>query len=462
MDVAPAPATPSATSSGSPPRSSRSTVPAPSPSFPRRSSTSVSSPAAPLPPAPALSPESYRAIARLAPRRRDLATLCLVSRAFSRAALPIMYNTLSVNDAEGGARVCETLVASKDVARLVRAITVQVWPRPSPGKARAVEEIDESDSEAEEEDDEASHYRNDPDTDAEFWTLIAHSLVNTTRLRHLVIDIPSPNSDGVECAWALGGTQCAFRLHTFHCDFDWDANLVAFLDTQDELYDLYVRDFRDLTLLALSPASASTSPPLLPALTTLECTFSEAAVLLAPGRPLSRLKTAFSTPPHLANREPELRLLVSALRRCSAPLHALDVGDAPVPGATAEAEAASMQLLQRVAHARAMTMAHELRYFGTLILPVGGRKRLQFYGILMRLPSLRCVELDVTAWTPAPSSSPALRALAAELRLYCKGVLQIVFVHGDDFQRTVVAVDPGTGVLKIDRDAVPEHFWREI
>ncbi|KAJ7059681.1 hypothetical protein C8F01DRAFT_926793, partial [Mycena amicta] len=180
-----------------------------------------------------LSPESYRAIARLAPRRRDLATLCLVSRAFSRVALPIMYNTLSVNDADGGARVCETLVASKDMARVVRVRQLHASA--------------------------------------------------TSCHRHTL----------PKFGWRRV-TQCAFRLHTFHCDFDWDANLVALLDTQDELYDLYVRDFRDLTLLAFSPASASTSPPLLPALTTLECTFSEAAVLLAPGRPLSRLKTAFS------------------------------------------------------------------------------------------------------------------------------------------------------------------------
>lgn len=78
----------------------------------------------------------------------------------------------------------------------------------------------------------------------------------------------------------------------------------------------------------------------------------------------------------------------------------------------------------------------------------------------MRLPLLRCVEVDISAWTPPPSSSPAFRALAAELRLYCHDVHTVVFVDRE-FQRTVVTAAPG-GVLRIDDDASPEVYWREI
>jgi hypothetical protein len=77
----------------------------------------------------------------------------------------------------------------------------------------------------------------------------------------------------------------------------------------------------------------------------------------------------------------------------------------------------------------------------------------------MRLSLLRCIEVDVSAWSPPPSSSPAFRALAAELRLYCPDVDTVVFVH--EFERTVVNTG-GTGVLRIDDNASPELFWREI
>jgi hypothetical protein len=85
-------------------------------------------------------------------------------------------------------------------------------------------------------------------------------------------------------------------------------------------------------------------------------------------------------------------------------------------------------------------------------------QRLHFYGLLMRLRVLRCIEVDVSAWTPPPSSSPAYRAIAAELRLYCPAIDTVVFVQ--EFERTVVRAV--AGVLRIDDDASPELFWREV
>ncbi|KAG6822558.1 hypothetical protein H0H93_005313, partial [Arthromyces matolae] len=62
--------------------------------------------------------------------------------------------------------------------------------------------------------------------------------------------------------------------------------------------------------------------------------------------------------------------------------------------------------------------------------------RLNFYALLMQLPRLRCIEVEVSEWVPAPTSPAALRALASELRLYNPNVTRVVFVK--DFERTVV------------------------
>ncbi|KAJ6483275.1 hypothetical protein C8R45DRAFT_1054018 [Mycena sanguinolenta] len=395
--------------------------------------------------------EAYCNIVRSVARRSDIAALCGVNRAFRNAAERALYNTLIFSDKDP--RLCMTLAISPRIASLVVALTVQVRRRQDGGQETS-----------------------DSDSDSPYWAAVAGALRNTTRLRHLTIDI----SDPVDCAsaWVLDG--CTFQLHTFHCEFDWDHMLCAFLGTQSQLYDLSLRDYREpespqAAAEAHNPVSStgiddpnsvttrtdksipshnttpkSTTSLIIPALTTLECTFSEATVMLVPGRPLSRLKTCFSRSDSVGKRA-ELMALFGALRRSRVPLRALDLAD------VSYTESGAMELLHRIVHTQ--ITSSELRYLGTLALPIGGRKRLHFYGLLMRLPHLRCIEVDVSAWSPPPSSSPALRALAAELRLYCRDVETIVFVQ--EFERTVVTAG-GTGVLKIDDDANPELFWREM
>ncbi|KAJ7879677.1 hypothetical protein B0H13DRAFT_1630665 [Mycena leptocephala] len=421
--------------------------------------------------------EAYRIIVRSVGRRSDIAALCGVSRAFRNAAERALYNTLTFSD--GDPRLCATLARSPRIADLVVALTVQVR------RHRHDEDEDEDEEEEESEDEEEGDSESGaPPTLDDYWSAVAGALRNTTRLRHLTIDIADP-ADSAN-AWVLDG--CAFQLRTFHCDFDWDHVLRAFLTTQSELRDLSLRDYRELEdnvppvadpqSAAHTDAPATDTPttdvpphtleppippdtkdtiapqptpsPALPALATLECTFSEAAVALIPGRPLSRLKTCFSRPDSVGKRA-ELVALLGALRHSTQPIGALDIAD------ESYTESGSMELLHRISHTHATS--RELRYLGTLALPVGGRKRLHFYGLLMRLHLLRCIEVDVSAWKPAPSSSPAFRALAAELRLYCPDVATVVFVH--EFERTVVSTG-ATGVLRIDDDASPELFWREI
>lgn len=78
--------------------------------------------------------------------------------------------------------------------------------------------------------------------------------------------------------------------------------------------------------------------------------------------------------------------------------------------------------------------------------------------MLMRLPQIRCVEVDVSEWVPPPESPPAFRALASELRIYNPSVTRVVFVQ--DFDRTVItAVD---GVCRIDDSVSTDILWRDI
>ncbi|KAJ6482284.1 hypothetical protein C8R47DRAFT_1133542 [Mycena vitilis] len=427
--------------------------------------------------------EAYRDIVRSVGRRRDIAALCGVNRAFRNAAERALYNTLTVNDEDH--RLCATLAESPRIASLVVALTVQARRRDE--QSGQEEDYENPDENAEESGSEGAVSQTSsgvsasrsksvgrgasaPPAPEDYWLAVAGALRNTTRLRHLTIDIADPNDSAN--AWVLAG--CVAQLHTFYCDFDWDVALCSFLATQSALHDLALQDYRELNVSADDrPARAdpremtassthtlespippivpnTTAPVPLPMLTILECTFSEAAVALIPGRPLSRLKTCFSRS-DTAGKRAELTALIGALRRSTAPICALDIADA------AYTESGTTELLNRIAHTPAT--AHALRYLGTLVLPVRGRKRLQFYGLLMRFNALRCLEFDVSEWTPPPSLPAAFRALAAELRLYCPAVHTVIFVH--EFERTVVSTT-ASGVLQLDQDASAELLWREM
>lgn len=157
-----------------------------------------------------------------------------------------------------------------------------------------------------------------------------------------------------------------------------------------------------------SRLSLRLSPSALPRLTTLECTFSEAAVAIVPSRPVSRLKTCFSRTDLVGKRE-EMKILIEALGRASATVttrsatsitthrlggtgrsgkeirvvggwRALDIADAEYQ------EGFAMELLKAVVNVSlvdprsrpgangSLSMKTTLRYLGTLVLPVGGKE----------------------------------------------------------------------------------------
>ncbi|KAH7872380.1 uncharacterized protein C8R40DRAFT_1071860 [Lentinula edodes] len=376
------------------------------------------------------------------------------------------------------------------------------------------------------------------ETEENLWPAISDALKKMSRLRHLsiVIDGSFSSPYSGRLAWIL--TDCPFRLKSFHSDMRWDENLVRFLNVQDEIEDLYIGDYDEgeepgeveestgldektpVTTMSSGPVgprashnSLTLSPTALPHLFTLECTFSEAAIAIVPGRPVSRLKTCFSrTDPE--GKRAEMKVLFEGLGKALVPAknrssarggravqegltggsgrggwYALDIADAEYE------ENFAMDLLRAVVnltlvrsgsggHGRAagatkstgsLSLKGTLRYLGTLVLPVGGRERLLFYGLLMQLRYLCCVELEISAWNPSPTvvGPVAFRALGNELRLYCPGVAKIVFVsmnagEGEDIgERTTVEWITGEGVARVEREVMngmsgTEGLWRDV
>ncbi|KAF5343729.1 hypothetical protein D9758_016507 [Tetrapyrgos nigripes] len=379
-----------------------------------------------------LSLESYRIIVNNVQSRADLVCLCRVSRSFRQVAERALYNTLlirisTVDSISRTIALCETLEKQPRISSLVDALTIlvandeevsgdeganvasEVQAEEQNGESEEQEELAaalamsltenveagvqeaSTSGEGEDEDDDREGEENivgvqRPDLD-HCWTCISLALQKTTNLRHLNIHISSNIETSV--AWILTGST--FRLRSYHCDVTWDHRLVAFLNLQDELEDLYIIDYHDLSglghsspldspssSLAISPdsmeaPSSSISPNALRSLHVLECTFTEAATTLVPGRPVIRLKTAFSSS-ILSAKRMEMKALFAATWRSTRRMRSLDIGD------SVYTEEFGTEMLQTiVAHSRTRD---DLRYLGTLVLPVKGNERLMFYALL--------------------------------------------------------------------------------
>ncbi|KAH0832299.1 hypothetical protein J3R83DRAFT_13299 [Lanmaoa asiatica] len=284
-----------------------------------------------------LSLETYRLIAKYVESRPDLCNLCRVNKNFQRAAEGALYKTIYASNPWDTFGMCRLFARTLRVAAIVETLTLFV--------------IDEDDSD--------SGPQSEVSLPNEFWPTVSQALHHTTRLRSLTLRL---DKDAAQ-AWILNGT--AFRLRSFHCDLQWDAHLVSFLNTQPDIDDLYIIDYPVSEGIASTstPVSSFLDPGALPNLSTLQCTFAEAACALVPTRPISRLKTCFSKTRPLEKRE-ELSLLFSKLMETTHHLRSLDIAD------SSYSESFSMDLLASVV--RLQNRVHNLLYLGTLVLPIDG------------------------------------------------------------------------------------------
>ncbi|KAF8648976.1 hypothetical protein AX16_006090 [Volvariella volvacea WC 439] len=336
-----------------------------------------------------LSLEAYRNIVNHVGSRADIVALCGVSRGFKYVAERALYNTLYMRNYDQTMALCRTLADTPRLAVLVEALTIYALDGGSNGGSGDGENS-EDDKEDDDDDGSTSASADEGQEDSKrepqampdnYWDTISRALQQTTQLRYLNIHV---NSTSTSNAWILSG--CTFQLRSFHCDLDWDRHLVGFLRGQKLLDDLYILDYNDslgldsslpvdavpatatssaaahttATTVALSSSSDDT---LLPTLSTLECTFTEAANVLVPSRPITHLKTCLSRPNEDAKRT-ELKTLFGSIKNSTRRLVALDIADSAYDAAF------SMELLELVVGVAATR--EELRYLGTLVLPIGG------------------------------------------------------------------------------------------
>lgn len=290
-----------------------------------------------------LSREVYQLIVQHISSRSDLFALTLTSRALQRAAERALYNTLVLNDPATTVNICHTLSSNPRLSSLVDALTIFASP--------STAEDNESD--------------NAVDLPDGYWESIASALVLTARLRHLNIHVDGDTS----FAWILHGAR--FKLESFHCDLSWDADLINFLNSQERLRDLYLADYTSPSLPSVTRDEADCDPQALPVnavtiradalpiLTILECSFIEAVNVFVPGRPVTHIKTCFSREDTPGKTE-ELRKLGTSLRRASTKVRSLDLAD------SSYSEDFTLTVLNTISQ-----RLPDLRYFGTLVLPVG-------------------------------------------------------------------------------------------
>lgn len=304
----------------------------------------------------ALSMEARHLIVHHAESRMDICALARVCKGFQPVAERALYNTLHLSGVDTTISLCNALAGQPRVASYVETLTIAVR-----NDVTACEE------------EVSSHF---PE---EYWRCVGAGLRSTHRLLHLTIQVDFIGNSNH--AWILD--DCQFRLRTFHCDLTWNDHLVGFLNGQDELEDLYILDFpypADVDSQAPTEPTPPLSPPpppvrrivspvpradSLPKLSILECPTTDAVSVLVPRRPITRVKTCFATS-DVDKKRRELTALFVNLRLSTQPLLSLDLGDSAY---TADH---SLNFLRHCESAN-RTMDN-VRYLGTLALPVDGRE----------------------------------------------------------------------------------------
>ena len=302
----------------------------------------------------ALTLEMCRKVVSYTESQGDLSRLCQVSQSFRVFAERALYNTLQMRDIPKTLLLCRTLSSTPRISAFVDALTLYTMDE---------EVASENSSNSEKGSDSVQEFPHN------FWGCIAHALEKMINLQYLSIHIA--DSANANVAWML--SKCTFQLRSFHCDLSWDNHLISFLNRQTNLIDLYILDFLDtknLDAATITEKNAASLPHSLssaafPHLSTLECTFAEAAMAITPGRPLMCLKTCFSRT-QLDEKRAEMAQFLTRICRSTRPLRALDIADSRYTTVF------SMELLTSIVASRVTSL--ELRYLGTLVLPISGRQ----------------------------------------------------------------------------------------
>ncbi len=189
-----------------------------------------------------LSKEAYQLIVQYVVANSDLSSLARVSRAFQSASERSLYNNITMKDVRVTLELCDVLSRTSRVASLV--ITLDIFASDPSSRVEGGDDSQESESSS----NGASTSKSDVSMER-YWLSLSTALQHTHRLRYLNIHIESGNS---VTAWIL--RDCAFRLRSFHCDFAWDSDLVAFLNGQSALEDLFLADYA--TIPSASPADS--------------------------------------------------------------------------------------------------------------------------------------------------------------------------------------------------------------
>ena len=291
-----------------------------------------------------LPPQVYSSIVRHFEKRADLCTLCLVSRSFQAAAERELYRSLDVREPFTTTILCNVLSETPRLSQLVVEFTISL-------------------NEEGLQDSGINHQTHDIlSLPSDYLASVSGALHQTTNLRLLHVHL----SRGIPLKYAWILVDCSFRLHTFHCDFSWDAHLVSFLSTQHLLSELHISDFNEdipenVSINARSLRQART----IPYLSTLNCTFTGVVGTLVPGRPVTHVKTCFSSTGLEAKRV-ELALLLANLRLSTKPLRSLLVAD--------ESYTTTFSLEFLPSLVKTFGPRPQLRFVGPLVLPVDGRQ----------------------------------------------------------------------------------------
>ena len=160
-----------------------------------------------------------------------LTALCLSSKTLHRAAEPRLYHQLYLTDSLTAYYACQTIVSCDRIALHVKTFWTMFNERRWNSSRNHL--------------------------NPQFWDIIHLSLRKMHNLRVLSIGDPSCPS-----AWIFG--QCQFQLQDAELRFNWDAELVHFLDTQSQLHHLRITNPRQSSteldsppLLALPPGALS-------------------------------------------------------------------------------------------------------------------------------------------------------------------------------------------------------------